>query len=85
MTETSAWPKRTRAAERARAEGAERALVGIVGVDRAAELCDLYELPHAGSDPPPTEAEAVAGNLSDERRRRGRCQGAGGSPGFGMR
>ena len=65
MTETSAWPKRTRAAERARADGAKTTLVGMVGTDRAAELCDLYELLHAGSNPPPTEAEPPAGNLSD--------------------
>ena len=38
MTGTSAWPKRTRAAERTRAEGAKTALVVIVGTDRAAEL-----------------------------------------------
>lgn len=65
MTETSAWPKRTRAAERARADGAKATLVGIVGTDRAVKLCNLYELRHAGSHPPPTEAEIPAGNLRD--------------------
>ena len=65
MTEASAGPKRTRATERARTDGAKTTLVGIVGTDRAVELCDLYELLHVGSDPPPTEAEAPTGNLRD--------------------
>ena len=75
MTETSWWPKKTRATERARADGAREALVGIVGQDRAAELCDLFELLHGGLDPPPTEAEARRGELSAERADRLRKRG----------